>query len=276
MISETPLKVAVLQMRSIDDTEFNEAQLRDLLGRLNSKKTLDVISLPENSLFFRIEKLSGQKHCYDLSELVFEELSALANANGCVVHVGGVPLWENNQIYNATIWIEPGQRPEVVYKKIHLFDVELKSQSIKESDFFKPGEHLNIKELKGWRCAFSICYDVRFSELYLNYARKKADLIFVPSAFTRPTGKAHWHTLLRARAIESQSYVVAAAQSGVHQSVSGKKRSTYGHSLVVNPWGEVLLDIEEEGPAVEVVTLAPETLQNVREQIPMEQHRKLR
>jgi predicted amidohydrolase len=131
-------------------------------------------------------------------------------------------------------------------------------------------------EVKSWRIGLSICYDVRFSELYSNYAKEGAHLILVPSAFLVPTGAAHWHILLRARAIESQAFVIAAAQAGEHVGVHGEKRTTYGHSLAIDPWGEILADLGEAGPKVEVVTLDPARLERVWRQIPQAQHRRLR
>jgi nitrilase len=128
-------------------------------------------------------------------------------------------------------------------------------------------------ELKGWKIGLSICYDLRFSELFLTYAKQAVDLILVPSAFLVPTGRAHWHVLLRARAIEAQAYVLAAAQGGKH--ISGKaQRETFGHTLAVGPWGEVISELEE-APGHIIIELRPESITKVREQIPMDGHRRL-
>jgi predicted amidohydrolase len=151
-----------------------------------------------------------------------------------------------------------------------LFDIQLAGQeAIRESDEFNHGDGPSILDIKGWKWGLSICYDLRFSELYSKYAHQAVDIISVPAAFLVPTGEAHWHTLLRARAIESQAFVVASAQSGSHKGI----RETYGHSLIVNPWGAILLDMTTVG--VSVMELKKSDIKRVREQIPMSSHRRL-
>lgn len=141
------------------------------------------------------------------------------------------------------------------YQKIHLFDIKLEGQeAFRESDEFANGTLPAIIDVKGFKIGLSICDDVRFSELYHQYHRHQVDVITVPSAFLVTTGLAHWHTLLRGRAIEGQCYVVAPAQTGVHTSAHGKagQRETFGHSLAVNPWGEILVEVNgAAGGAVE-------------------------
>ncbi|MEO0337565.1 MAG: nitrilase-related carbon-nitrogen hydrolase [Pseudomonadota bacterium] len=162
------------------------------------------------------------------------------------------------------------------YSKIHLFDVDVEGQKpIRESDDFVAGTAPKIIEIEGWRIGLSICYDIRFSELYLHYVKSGVDLIAIPAAFLPPTGEAHWEVLQRARAIEAQCFVVSSAQSGEHQSVrSGAKRVSYGHGLAVDPWGRVLLNMGTEVGAEQMV-LSRSLLSRVRGQIPMGSHRKL-
>jgi predicted amidohydrolase len=155
-----------------------------------------------------------------------------------------------------------------------LFDVEVAgAPPVRESDYFNGGSEARVVEIDGWKFGLSICYDLRFAELYLRYAREKADVILVPSAFLVPTGEAHWHVLLRARAIEAQCFVAAPAQSGEHHSDS-QVRKTYGHSLVVDPWGKVLAELKES-PQIQVVELDRELITKARRQIPMGGHRRL-
>ena len=160
--------------------------------------------------------------------------------------------------------------------KPYLFDVDVVgAPQARESAAFSYGAKAQVITLNGWKIGLSICYDLRFSELYSKYAQKNVDVILVPSAFLVPTGKAHWHSLLRARAIESQAFIVAAAQSGDHQNANAQHRYTYGHSLVVDPWGVVLKDLETPGADLAVVELDSAQLKKVREQIPMAKHRRL-
>jgi deaminated glutathione amidase len=212
--------------------------------------------------------------CFDLTEKFWEKFKDWAKAERCEILVGSVPFKESGFISNATVRVT-ANAVSCVYRKIHLFDVDVKgAPPVRESDNFKHGTATNIIEIKGWKIGLTICYDLRFSELFAKYARAGVHLILVPSAFLVPTGKAHWHILLRARAIESQAFVVAAAQSGTHK--SGKlKRQTYGHSLVVEPWGQILRESKKAGPDAFVVELDPTALTRVREQIPMADHRRL-
>ncbi|NJM10425.1 MAG: hypothetical protein HC883_06135 [Bdellovibrionaceae bacterium] len=174
---------------------------------------------------------------------------------------------------NSTILFEAGKGPRVVYTKVHLFDVDVEgAPPVRESELFVNGDHPAILDFHGWKIGLSICYDLRFAELYLNYAQA-VDLILVPSAFLVPTGEAHWHTLLRARAIEAQAYVAAPAQGGEHGS-GDQFRSTYGHSLVVDPWGRVVVDMKLE-TGLQTVELVREAIEKVRRQIPMKSHRRL-
>jgi predicted amidohydrolase len=158
---------------------------------------------------------------------------------------------------------------------MHLFDIELEGQKpIRESAVFSRGLSGKLRDFNGWRVGESICYDMRFSELYSGYAYAQADLVLVPSAFLVETGRAHWEILLRARAIESQCYVVASAQVGTHNSTKSQaERRTFGHSLAIDPWGNIEADLgESEG--VRIVHLSKDKIRKVREQIPMVNHRR--
>lgn len=179
-------------------------------------------------------------------------------------------------MYNSSMLITPEGEIHPTYQKMHLFDIQLDGQApLKESDVFRHGHAPHIIEVDGWRLGEAICYDVRFAELFSQYARKEVDLILLPAAFLVKTGEAHWEVLLRARAIESQSYVVAAAQGGTHQGCRGGTRETYGHTLIVDPWGAVVGQVEKLGPGVTIVKLSRERIEAVRRQIPMKFHRRL-
>lgn len=156
------------------------------------------------------------------------------------------------------------------YDKLHLFDIDLPDgQSIRESAAYAPGEQAVAVDTPWGRLGLAICYDMRFPDLFRSLSDAGATMLSVPAAFTAPTGRAHWHVLLRARAIEASAFVIAAAQTGTH----ADGRTTYGHSLVVDPWGEVLLDMGE-APGVAVVEIDSRRLAEVRGQIPVLQHRR--
>ena len=156
------------------------------------------------------------------------------------------------------------------YDKMHLFDVEAApGETYRESASFAPGGGASIVDTPAGRLGLAICYDVRFPRLFDVLSGAGAAVIAVPAAFTRPTGRAHWHTLLRARAIETETYVVAAAQSGEH----ADGRTTFGHSLVIDPWGEVVLDMGE-APGIGFADIDAQRLADVRRRIPVLQHRR--
>ncbi len=271
------LLIGVVQMCSTDDVEQN---IGAALNALNALRGCRLICLPENALFLRMNK-ENSSTVFDLTEPFWGRFQEFATTNKADILVGSVPLngrsgGKKDKPTNSTIWIQASGDICPAYDKIHLFDVDVKgAPPVRESDSFAYGESPQMIEIDGWRIGLSICYDVRFSELYSWYAERDVHLILVPAAFLVPTGEAHWHTLLRARAIESQAFVVAAAQSGGHQNSRGERRETFGHSLVVDPWGEVLVDIENRGAAEVAVELDPARLAKVREQIPQSLHRRI-
>src|SRR5690606_14646424 len=151
------------------------------------------------------------------------------------------------------------------YDKIHMFDVQLETgESWRESAAYAAGEGAVTAETPAGRLGLTVCYDIRFPALFEALGRQLCDLIAIPAAFTVPTGKAHWHVLQRARAIEASAYVVAAAQVGRH----ADGRETYGHSLVVDPWGDVLLDLGDEAPGLGFAEIDPARIAQVRRQLP--------
>lgn len=270
------VRVALAQLNSNDEIQNNLNQILILIDQActNDKKP-DLIVFPENSLFFRLSS-SQRIEALNLNSNHWDSLKEKAKQYSVWLHLTTAVVDVDKKTYNASVLIRPDKSLEVIYRKIHLFDITLTGQKpIRESDSFQFGGKSHIFELKGFSFGSSICYDIRFSELYAKYAQQEVDVILVPSAFLVKTGEAHWHVLLRARAIESQCYVLAAAQSGTHRSRQvSDHRETFGHSLAIGPWGEVLAEKASSVGLIYVEVLKNE-IQRVRNQIPMKSHRRL-
>ena len=266
------LRVLILQMTSVDCVETNLDQIHSQLSHVPRLFAVDLVSLPENSLYFHSSKnnINGMT----LKDPAFTDLQEYCDKFHLHFHVGSVPLKVDKGVANATVWLSPKTRPQCVYQKIHLFDMDIEGHvPIRESDQFVHGSAPATVELRGWKIGLSICYDLRFAELYIEYVKRGAHIFLVPSAFTVPTGQAHWHCLLKARAIESQCFVLAPAQSGLHS--DSQQVVTFGHSLAYDPWGQKLGEILKDGPDFLDLSLDPLLLSRVRQQIPMSQHRRL-
>lgn len=181
------------------------------------------------------------------------------------LHVGSLAVRAGDgRIANRTFLLDPAGRTAATYDKIHMFDVDLGGgESYRESEIYQPGEAAAVADLPWGRLGLTICYDVRFPALYTHLAEAGADFIGVPSAFTRTTGRAHWHVLLRARAIETGCWVFAAAQCGDHAA----GRQTYGHSLIVDPWGAVVAEADDE-PGVILADIDPAKVAEARRSVP--------
>src|SRR5688572_21722149 len=195
-----------------------------------------------------------------------------ANQRGLWLHLGSLAVRTDEQkLANRTFVIDPAGAVRARYDKIHLFDVDLPTgESWRESAVYRPGEGAVVVEgTPVGRLGLAICYDLRFPALFSRLAEAGAETVAVPAAFTVPTGRAHWEVLLRARAIEAEAFVIAAAQSGNH----ADGRATYGHSLVASPWGEVLLDMGED-VGVGFADIELSQVAEVRQRIPALDHRR--
>lgn len=262
------LKIAAIQMTSVEDWDRNIDWCQSEI-EAHTAHPPDIFCFPENALYMRLHR-SNKVLAKDPDDPKFDRFEKLARQLNSYIYFGSLPLTINGKIFNSSLIFTPEGKRLTPYQKIHLFDIQLKDHDpIRESDDFQAGQNPAIIDVKGWKWGLSICYDLRFAELFFKYAQAQVDVISVPSAFLVPTGQAHWHTLLRARAIESQAYVIAPAQSGSHLGL----RETYGHSLVIDPWGAVLLELKQNG--TQVIEIAKSEIQRVRDQIPMSQHRRL-
>lgn len=271
------LDVAVLQLTSIDDVAHNVSEILRLLATLE-KSPPHLVCLPENSLYLRLRE--GERvPSIELDDERVAPLREWARRFGCAIHLGSAPRSDgSSKLFNSSVMIGSDGVARDVYQKIHLFDVDVVGHKpLRESDVYAPGRAPAVLELHGWKIGLSICYDLRFAELFLEYARASVDLILIPAAFLVPTGRAHWEILTRARAIESQAYVVAAAQGGLHRNDAGQTRVTYGHSIIVDPWGEVIETLSDDFGDRRVLRarLSKERIAQVRSQIPMASHRRL-
>ena len=266
------LNIAICQMTSTDEVTSNFKQIETLLNSVTAP--VDLAFFPENCLYMRLKEGSTIPGL-QLSDPVFSQLKELATKKSCALHLGSIPLREGEKLTNASVLVTADGQVECTYRKMHLFDITLDGQKpVKESDIFLHGLKPHILQMRGWKLGQTICYDLRFSELFSVYAKQAVDIILVPSAFLVTTGQAHWEVLLRARAIESQCYIIAAAQAGTHVNSKGDQRKTYGHSMLVSPWGEIIYQAPADLPQAQALQLDPSLIAKVRKQIPMHSHRR--
>ncbi len=267
-------RLAAVQMTSGDDVTANLAQAR-LHLQAAARHGAWLAVLPENFAFMSADERSRARIAEaDGSGPIQEFLAAVARECGLWVVGGTIPLASADPArpYAACcVWDEQGQRVGR-YDKIHLFDVQVpdSAEAYRESARTMPGSAPLTLETPFGALGVAVCYDLRFPELFRAMLEREVNVIALPAAFTQRTGEAHWHTLLKARAIENLAYVVAAAQAGEHPG----GRRTYGHSLIAGPWGEVLAEASP-GPGVVTATLDRGYLQRLRAQFPALSHRRL-
>ena len=265
--------IAVHQMNSCTDVERNVAAMVAAMKEAKVRGAAFYFA-PEMSLLLdRNRQRARSSITWEDKNKALRLLASMAGELGIWVHLGSVPVLSeraDERMANRTLLIDSSGQVVARYDKTHLFDVDLATgESWRESSAYVGGESPVLADTPLGPMGLTICYDMRFPDLYSRLARGGARLFAVPAAFTVPTGKAHWHVLLRARAIESAAFVIAAAQSGKHED----GRETYGHSLVVDPWGEVLLDMGEgEGLGFADINLA--RVDEVRAQIPVHLNRR--
>jgi deaminated glutathione amidase len=265
-------KIALFQSNTGVDPEVNAGALVDAVAEA-AAGAAEVLFTPEMSGLLDRDQERARKNLRSEDEdLVLAACREAAKANRIWLHVGSLAvLTDDGRVANRGFVIDREGQVRARYDKIHLFDVDLPTgESWRESNTYSPGKGVVlVNGTPVGKLGLTICYDLRFPGLFARLAEADADLISVPAAFTVPTGKAHWHVLLRARAIEAGLFVVAAAQVGRHED----GRQTYGHSLVIDPWGEVLLDMgEERGVGFADINLA--RISDVRSRIPALSHRR--
>ncbi|MGK5112341.1 MULTISPECIES: carbon-nitrogen hydrolase family protein [unclassified Geodermatophilus] len=259
--------MGVTQWHATTDVAANLAVALDLVGRAAADGARLVV-LPENGLMLGTNaQMRARLLREDGPEI--RALGEAAAAHGVTVVLGGMKNATADGVFNSAIAIGPDGLVAGRYDKIHLFDARVGGQSFEASSVEQAGSEPVLLDVDGTTVGLTICYDVRFPELSRALATAGAEVLLVPAAFTHPTGRAHWHTLLRARAIENGCYVVAPATVRSPEGPGHDAFETYGHALVVSPWGEVLLDLEERTPAVAVVELDLTTVREVRTALPV-------
>jgi predicted amidohydrolase len=270
---------ACVQLRSTNDIEANLARAERLVRRAASYGA-KLVATPENTSF-----LGPQFHKVELAEPIDGPIATrfakLADELSIHLLVGSFAEQKRaadgsvdvNRCFNTSLLFGPNGDRLAVYRKIHLFDVDVPGGvTIRESDSVAAGDEVVVAETALGNIGMSICYDLRFPELYRALVDRGADMIAIPSAFTLATGKDHWHLLVRARAIETQCWVLAPAQWGRHDEKG--VRESYGHSLVVDPWGTVVAD-KGHGVGLVLAEVDPARMSEVRNAIPVRSHRRV-
>jgi nitrilase len=277
------MRGTVIQFEATARKAENIALVRPLIEAAIAHDTPALISLPEMWSCLGGDRATKRAEAEILpapgSDVpageAYRFLQDIARTHGITVHGGSIGELEGDTLFNTTLVFGPGGAEIARYRKIHLFDITTPSgQGYRESSLFGAGQVVAVAEAPCAKLGLTICYDLRFPELFLSLRRQGAEIIMVPSAFTAETGRDHWEVLLRARAIETQCVVMAAATTGTHADAAGKPRATWGHSLIIDPWGAVRASLgDAPGYASADIDLAQ--VARVREAMPVLQHRRL-
>lgn len=260
------VSVALVQMTSGLEAEANLSEIARRTAEAKEAGASYVLT-PEMSVVFAEDRagLARRAEPWDGNRAV-AQLGDIARENALFLHVGSLAVaLEDGRFANRSVLFDPGGSVVSTYDKIHLFDADIPgANAYRESATYAAGDRAVIADAGAFTLGFSICYDMRFAALYRALALAGAQVIAVPAAFTVPTGRAHWHTLLRARAIETGCFILAAAQGGEHPN----GRATYGHSLVVAPWGEVIAEAQGDEPGIIVASLDLDAIASTRQRVP--------
>jgi len=269
----SPMIAAVVQMTSGPELERNLARASELIATA-ARRGAELVALPENFALMREDGArSPNPHAQDVPDgEVVRFLREQATAHQIVLAGGTFPerIAGDARVFNTAVVVDRTGDLLAHYRKIHLFDVDLPGAVLRESATVAPGSEIVVAKLPHCTLGLSVCYDVRFPELYRALVDRGATVLLVPAAFTVPTGRDHWEILLRARAIESQCFVIAAAQWGEHSAT----RRSYGRALIVDPWGTPLCTAPD-GEGVALAELDFARLEDVRRRLPSLRHRRL-
>ncbi len=259
-------KAAAIQMRSGKEPGRNAADMEEMV-REAAHRGATYVQTPEmTGAMVREKEARRATFTHEDRDVVVATARRLARELGIFLHVGSTGILRaDGKIANRALLFSPQGETVATYDKIHMFDVDLDNgESWRESAAYEPGTRAVVADLDGARFGLAVCYDLRFPQLFRAEALAGAEILTVPAAFTRQTGEAHWHVLLRARAIENGAFVIAAAQGGLHED----GRETYGHSLIVDPWGRILAEAAGDEPGVIVAEIDPAQSLAARRKIP--------
>ncbi len=264
----TQVQLTALQMSSRPDPQDNLTTVAKLLERLPAARP-QLVVLPEAFCCFG----AGDRAQLDMAETyqdgeIQRQLASLAKAHGIYLVAGTIPIAAGERFSAASLLFGPDGSIVNRYDKIHLFDVDVadNTKKYRESKWTKPGTEVVTAATDLGVVGMSVCYDLRFPELFRALRQAGSDIIVLPSGFTQVTGKAHWHALVRARAIEQQVFIVAPNQVGQHEN----GRETYGHSIIVSPWGEILVE-QEQGEGIISASVDLADVESIRKQMPVAQ-----
>ena len=273
------MKISVIQTNTMHDKARNLAQAKTLIEHAIAADRPDVLVLPEVWNWRGGTTADKVKAADDVpGGEAYNLLQSLAREHKVWIHGGSIieRIPGGNQVHNTTCVFNRDGREIARYRKIHMFDITAPDgTSYRESDDVKAGTEIVSYDLEGFKIGCTICYDMRFSELYIQLAKQGCDVIMIPSSFTLQTGKDHWDLLLRARAVETQCYIVAPGQYGPFVDGKGQTRQSYGHSLIADPWGHIVTKVSD-GIGFASANIDRAQLTRVRELIPMNAHRKLK
>ncbi|MFP6686982.1 MAG: carbon-nitrogen hydrolase family protein [Polyangiaceae bacterium] len=270
---------ACVQLCCTTDVERNLAMTEQLVRRAATRGA-SLVATPENTAFLG-PQFHKVEQAQSLDGPIAQRLARLASELGIHLLVGAIAerkvdesgTIDTSRCYNTSVMFGPAGERLASYRKMHLFDVDVPGGlTIRESDSIAPGDELVVADTALGKMGLSICYDLRFPELYRALVDRGAEMIAVPSAFTLTTGKDHWHALLRARAIETQTWVLAPAQWGTHDEQG--KRKSYGHSVIIDPWGAIVAD-KGHGEGLCFAEIDLDRVAAARRAIPVGQHRRL-
>ncbi|VTZ26162.1 Carbon-nitrogen hydrolase [Methylocella tundrae] len=269
------MKVSLIQMNSVSDKSANIEAAARLIERAVAEEGPDWVSLPECFDFLGGDRAAKFEAAEKLPDgPAYAAMQALASRHKIFIHAGSIleKPEQGDRLHNTTVVFDRGGTEIARYRKIHMFDVTTPDGAqYRESNSFAPGEAVVTYPCEDMIVGCSICYDLRFPDLFQALAARGAQMIALPAAFTQQTGKDHWEVLCRARAIETQTFFCAPAQTGAHV-VGNEKRLTYGHSLVVDPWGHVIAKASD-GVGIVSTRIDLSQVDRVRRQIPVAQHK---
>lgn len=279
------MRVALIQMAPSADRSANILQAQRLVSEAVHAEKPDLVVLPEiwsclgGSTETKRASAEGLPRPGDKGGVLYEALRAMAREHKIWVHGGSIGELatpdSGDKLANTSLVFNPDGEECGRYRKIHLFDVVTPNgEGYRESDNYVPGETVEVVDIDGVPTGLAICYDLRFAELFLALRAADVEMIILPAAFTQQTGEAHWDILVRARAIETQAWVIACGTTGWHVDGQGNRRQTYGHSMIVSPWGDVVLQLGSEADWG-VAELDLDEVRQVRQRMQVQANRRL-